>query len=72
MSTPLDNVLLLALANDELDKFLVGEPFYFQEAKNDNEEPQNIVAAFDLLVLRYGQQTRAPQFVDADRPCCPG
>lgn len=47
MSANLDNVLLLALANDELDKFLVGEPFYFQEAKNDYEEPQNIVAAFD-------------------------
>ncbi len=62
MSANLDNVLLLALANDELDKFLVGEPFYFQEAKNDNEEPQNIVAAFDLLVLRYWQQTRDPQF----------
>lgn len=62
MSATLDDVLLLALANDELDKFLVGEPFYFQEAQNDNEEPQNIVAAFDLLVLRYWQQTRAPQF----------
>ena len=50
MSANLDNVLLLALANDELDKFLVGEPFYFQEAKSDNDEPQNIVAAFDLLL----------------------
>lgn len=58
MSTHPDNVLLLALANDELDKFLVGEPFYFQEAKNDYDEPQNIVVAFDLLVLRYWQQTR--------------
>ena len=62
MSATLDNVLLLALANDELDKFLVGEPFYFQVAKNDYEEPQNIVAAFDLLVLRYWQQTLDPQF----------
>ncbi|AUM72583.1 hypothetical protein [Pseudomonas fluorescens] len=62
MSANLDNVLLLALANDELDKFLVGEPFYFQEARNDNEEPQNIVAAFDSLVLPYWQQTRDPQF----------
>ncbi|MFL6965444.1 MULTISPECIES: hypothetical protein [Pseudomonas] len=58
----LDNVLLLALANDELDKFLVGEPFYFQEAKNDNAEPQNVVAAFDQLVLRYWQQTHDSQF----------
>ncbi|MCP1442597.1 hypothetical protein J3D54_001729 [Pseudomonas sp. GGS8] len=62
MSTHPDNVLLLALANDELDKFLVGEPFYFQEAKNDYEEPQNIVVAFDLLVLRYWQQTRDANF----------
>ncbi|WP_339504297.1 hypothetical protein [Pseudomonas sp. RL_105y_Pfl2_101] len=62
MSANLDNVWQLALANDELDKFLVGERFYFQEAQNDNEEPQNIVAAFDLRVLRYWQQTRDPQF----------
>ncbi|MCW1247669.1 hypothetical protein OC610_24855 [Pseudomonas sp. SAICEU22] len=62
MSANLDNVLLLALANDELDKFLVGEPFYFQEAKNDNAEPQNVVAAFDQLVLRYWQQTHDIQF----------
>jgi hypothetical protein len=62
MSTHLDNVLLLALANNELDKFLVGEPFYFQEAKSDNDEPQNVAAAFDLLVLRYWQETRNPQF----------
>lgn len=62
MSTHPDNVLLLALANDELDKFLVGEPFYFQEAKNDYDEPQNIVVAFDLLVLRYWQQTRDANF----------
>ncbi|WP_443696762.1 hypothetical protein [Pseudomonas sp.] len=62
MSANLDNVLLLALANDELDKFLVGEPFYFQEAKSDNDEPQNIVAAFDLLLLRYWQQTHDPLF----------
>ena len=62
MSANLDNVLLLALANDELDKFLVGEPFYFQEAKSDNDEPQNIVAAFDLLLLRYWQQNHDPLF----------
>jgi hypothetical protein len=62
MSANLDNVLLLALANDELDKFLVGEPFYFQEAKSDNDEPQNIVAAFDLLLLRYWQETHDPFF----------
>ena len=62
MSANLDNVLQLALANNDLDKFLVGEPFYFQEAKSDNDEPQNVVAAFDLLVVRYWQETRDPQF----------
>jgi len=61
MSANLDNVLLLALANDEWDKFLVGEPIYFQEAKSDNDEPQNVVAAFDLL-LHYWQQTHDPLF----------
>jgi hypothetical protein len=64
MSTHLDNVLLLALAYDELDKFLVGEPFYFQEAKNDYEEPQNIfparfVAAFLKLLATYPDRNRA-------------
>jgi hypothetical protein len=58
----LDNVLQLALANDALDRFLVAEPFYFQEARNDNAEPQNVVAAFDQLVLRYWQQTHDSQF----------
>ena len=35
MTTP-DDVLSLALANDELDRFLAGEPFYFVEAQTDN------------------------------------
>lgn len=62
MSTRQDNVLLLALANDELDKFLVGEPFYFLEAKNDNDEPQNVVAAFDQLLVPYWCETRDVSF----------
>jgi hypothetical protein len=62
-------MLLLALANNELDKFLVGEPSYFQEAKSDNDEPQNIVAAFDLLLLRYWQETHDPFF---SRALCDG
>jgi hypothetical protein len=62
MSTRQDNVLLLALANDELDKFLVGEPFYFLEAKNDNDEPQNVVAAFDQLLVPYWRETRDASF----------
>jgi hypothetical protein len=62
MSKNLDNVLLLALANNELEKFIVGEPFYFQEAKNDNDEPQNVIAAFNQLVLRYWLDSRDSSF----------
>lgn len=62
MSKNLDNVLLLALANNELEKFIVGEPFYFQEAKNDNDEPQNVIAAFNQLVLQYWLDSRDSSF----------
>lgn len=69
MSTIQDDVLLLALANNELDKFLVGEPLYFLEAKHDNDEPQNVVAAFDQLLVPYWRETRdaclPERFVDA-------
>lgn len=56
------NVLSLALANDELDRFLIGEPFYFLETKDDHDEPQNVVVAFDLLILHHWQETRDPAF----------
>lgn len=45
------NVLALALKNNELLKLLVGEPFYFFETKTDNNEPQNVIAVFDLLFM---------------------
>ena len=54
MSARPGDALRVALANDELDKFLVGEPCYFHEARNDNEEPQNVVAAFDLPTVERG------------------
>ncbi|MFU6239489.1 hypothetical protein ACM8AE_03250 [Pseudomonas paraeruginosa] len=60
MSMNPDNVLTLALANDELDRFLVGEPFYFLEARSDNEEPQNVSQAFDQLLMPYWRATRDP------------
>lgn len=70
MSNPQDNVLLLALANDELDKFLVGEPFYFLEAKTDNDEPQNVVAAFDQLIMPHWRQTHDATFPRVSwQPC---
>jgi hypothetical protein len=57
-----DNVLLIALADDALDKFVVGEPFYFEEAKADTKEPQNVRDAFDLLVLDYWKKTKDETF----------
>lgn len=60
MSMNPDNVLTLALANDELDRFLVGEPFYFLEARSDNEEPQNVSQAFDQLLMPYWRATHDP------------
>ena len=49
-----------ALNNDELDRFVVGEPFYFLEARVDNEEPQNIPQAFDQLLLPHWREGRDP------------
>jgi hypothetical protein len=57
-----DDPIAQILANDELDKFLVGEPFYFLETKNDNDEPQNVVAAFDQLLVPYWCETRDASF----------
>ncbi len=57
-----DNTLIHALANNELEKFLVGEAPYFFEAKKDNEEPQNVNQAFDLLVFPYWKQTKDVDF----------
>ncbi|SET27162.1 hypothetical protein [Pseudomonas graminis] len=62
MTDNLDNVLLVALADDALDKFIVGEPFYFVEAKTDTKEPQNVRDAFDLLVLDYWTKTKNETF----------
>lgn len=62
MSYDKDNVLFLALQNDELDRFLVGEPFYFLETKDDNDEPQNVPVALRLLFLPYWREVRDPSF----------
>lgn len=51
MTTEQKNVLELSLRNDEFDKFLVGEPFYFLETKDDNNDPQNVIVAFDMLIM---------------------
>lgn len=57
-----DDPIAQILANDELDKFLVGEPFYFLGTKNDNDEPQNVVAAFDQLLVPYWRETHDASF----------
>lgn len=58
-----DDILVRAIANNELEKFMIGEPPYFFEAKCDNEEPQNVSQAFDSLVVPYWKRTK-----DADFP----
>lgn len=57
-----NNVLVLALANDEFDKFLAGEPFYFLETKDEYDEPQNTVLAIKLLFLPYWREVHDPHF----------
>ncbi|MDG6404032.1 hypothetical protein QCD79_28830 [Pseudomonas quasicaspiana] len=62
MSYDQDNVLFLALTHNEFDKFLVGEPFYFLETKDDNDEPQNVNIAFKLLFMPYWREVGDPDF----------
>ena len=62
------DVLELALQNDELDRFLAGEPFYFLETKDDHDDPQNVIVAFDVLFMPQfkARNTPLPQmFVQA-------
>ena len=68
MITEPGDVLELALQNDELDRFLAGEPFYFLETKNDHDDPQNVIVAFDVLFMPQfkARNTALPQmFVQA-------
>ncbi|MFJ3485561.1 hypothetical protein ACIPL1_19545 [Pseudomonas sp. NPDC090202] len=51
-----------ALACDELDRFLLGEAPWFQVARSDNDEPQNVMAAFDQQVLHYWREHRDARF----------
>ena len=53
MRSECDNILRLAIERGDLDRFLVGEPYYFFETKDDNDDPQNVVVAFDLLFKPY-------------------
>lgn len=55
-----DDLIQRALDHDEMDRFVVGESFYFLEARVDNEEPQNIPQAFDQLLLPHWREGRDP------------
>ena len=63
MNPTADNILVRAIDRNELEKFLAGEPPYFFDAKSDNEEPQHVTHAFDVLVVPYWTRTK-----DADFP----
>jgi hypothetical protein len=58
MTTNRTDLLARALAKNELGKFMIGEGEYFYSVPNDNDEPQNISAAFDLVVLPYWKRTK--------------
>lgn len=62
MTSTEDNLLARAIANDEIDQFLVGEPPYFFETRGENEEPQNVSQVFDSCVLHYWRQTKDDSF----------
>jgi len=62
MSPTADYILVRAIERNELDKLLVGEPPYFFDAKSDNEEPQNVTQAFDVLVVPYWKRTKNADF----------
>jgi hypothetical protein len=55
-------ILENALNRDELPQFILGIPPYFIEAKTDNEEPQNVAAAFDKYIYPYWITTYDPSF----------
>jgi len=52
----------LALAHDDLHRFLAGDAPYFVQARTDNDEPQNIARAFDTQVLPYWRRTSDAAF----------
>lgn len=62
MNSAATNSLVRAISNNDLMKFLVGEPPYFFEAKSENEEPQNVSQAFDSLVVPYWKHTKDVNF----------
>lgn len=62
---PSATIFLDAIKNGEVTKFLAGEPPYFIDAKNDNEEPQNVNDAFKLVIFAAWQESYDPKVPDA-------
>ncbi len=62
----------MPLANNDLDKFLVGEPFCFQEAKSDNDEAtecgRSVRSVGGALLARDPATRNSPEAVSS-RPC---
>lgn len=61
MAVSQPDLLSQALARDALGAFLLGEPPYFHEARAEHEEPQNVGAAFEALLLPYWHRTTDPE-----------
>lgn len=56
------DILYDALNKHKFDNFLLGAPPYFFESKTDNDEPQNVPQAFDLLIIPYCNKERNTEF----------
>lgn len=65
MITPNSYIFIDAIDKGEEAKFLVGEPPYFVEAKNDNEEPQNVNDAFNLIIFAAWEEFRDPRIPES-------
>ena len=53
-------IFLEIIRKKEVAKFLAGDPPYFVDAKNDNEEPQNVTEAFNLVVFAAWEKFKDP------------
>lgn len=54
-----------AIQRNQVAQFLVGDPPYFIDGKNDNEEPQNVNHAFNLVVFAAWSESKNPRVPDS-------
>src|SRR5690625_4616721 len=52
-----ETIFLVAAERGELGEFIIGREPYFVTAKNSEDYPQNVSAAFDLVVYRLWTKT---------------